>query len=57
MINQIKRFMKDDSGATMIEYGLLVALVAIAAIVALGLLGTELGTLFGTAQTKLAPPA
>ncbi len=55
MVNQIKRFIKDDSGATMIEYGLLVALVAIAAIVALGLLGTELGTLFTTAKTKLAP--
>ena len=54
----IKRFVKNESGATAIEYGLIAALVAIIIMVGLGLLGTNLNALFerlagiigGTAQ-------
>ena len=37
---------KNDEGQGMVEYGLILALVAVAAVVALGALGDELGVLF-----------
>ena len=46
MISMIKNFVKDESGATAIEYGLIAALVAVAIIAALGALGTELSNIF-----------
>ena len=50
----IKAFLKDESGATMIEYGLVAALVSVAAIVALQLLGAELQVIFNTVSSYLA---
>ena len=41
-----KRFVKGEEGATMVEYGLMVALIAVVCIVAVALLGTNLSTLF-----------
>ena len=38
---------KDDKGATAVEYGLMVALIAIVIIGAVTILGTNLSTLFG----------
>ncbi len=46
----IKAFLSDESGATMIEYGLVAALVSVAAIVALGLLGDALVEIFDYVQ-------
>lgn len=40
------RFLKDESGATAIEYGLIAAIVSVAIIAALQLVGTELGNVF-----------
>lgn len=37
----LKRFWKDDSGATAIEYGLIAALIAVAVIIAVGTVGNE----------------
>lgn len=42
----IHKFSKDESGATAIEYGLIAALVSVAAIVALGSMGDALETMF-----------
>jgi pilus assembly protein Flp/PilA len=42
----ISRFMKDESGATAIEYGLIAALIAVVLIVVLGLLGNNLNDRF-----------
>jgi len=50
----IKFFLKDESGATMIEYGLVAALVSVAAIVALQLLGAQLQIIFNTVSSYLA---
>lgn len=47
MVAQLKKFMMDESGATLVEYGLLVALVALVAIVGVTTLGKNLNTLFG----------
>ncbi len=49
----IRKFLKDESGATAIEYGLIAALVAVAAIVALTNVGNSLTALFNTVDTKL----
>lgn len=48
------KFLKDESGATAIEYGLIAALIAVAAVTAMGALGDELTTLFTFIKTKLA---
>ncbi len=50
----IKAFLNDESGATMIEYGLIAALVSVAAIAALTLVGDELVVIFGTVSSKLS---
>ena len=43
----------DESGATAIEYGLIAALIAVAAITAFQLVGTNLSSIFNTVATKL----
>ena len=48
-----KNFVADESGATAIEYGLIAALVSIAAIVAMGAMGNELGDMFNTVASEL----
>ena len=53
-MNFIKVFLKDESGATMIEYGLVAALVSVAAILALKALGSELQVIFNTVSSYLA---
>jgi pilus assembly protein Flp/PilA len=53
-MSMFRRFVKDDSGATAIEYGLIAALVSVAIIVALGTLGTELGNTFNAVADQLS---
>ena len=45
--------LRDDRGATAVEYGLMVALIAIVIIVAVSLLGTRLSGLFNTVATSV----
>jgi pilus assembly protein Flp/PilA len=47
------RFMKDESGATAIEYGLIAALISVALISGAGLLGEQLNTQFNDLSTKM----
>ncbi|MDP3677444.1 MAG: Flp family type IVb pilin [Novosphingobium sp.] len=44
----------DEAGATAIEYGLIAALIAVAAITALGALGDNLSTTFQTTSDEIA---
>ncbi len=53
MFNLISRFVKEDSGATAIEYGLIAALVSVAAIGALTAMGQSLNTMFTTVSSAL----
>ncbi|MEO9339948.1 Flp family type IVb pilin [Mesorhizobium sp. SB112] len=46
MTNLLKRFVKNESGATAIEYGLIATLIAVAIITGAGLVGTELDSKF-----------
>ena len=49
----VSRFLKDESGATAIEYGLIAALVAVVLVTALGLMGTKLTSTFQKAADSL----
>ena len=55
--NKLISFFKDESGATAIEYGLIAALVSVAAIGALEAMGTSLIQIFGTVDTELSEAA
>jgi pilus assembly protein Flp/PilA len=48
MIGTLKQLWKNEEGATAIEYGLIAALIAVAAIAAFQLVGTNLSNIFGT---------
>lgn len=53
MLEQIKAFLMDEEGASAVEYGLIMGLIAVAIIVVLGALGTDIKGLFTTAATEL----
>ncbi len=49
-----RKMLKDTKGATAIEYGLIAALIAVAAITAMQGLGNQLNTTLTEVQTKMA---
>ncbi|AOT02064.1 Flp family type IVb pilin [Arthrobacter sp. U41] len=49
-----KNRLRDEKGATAVEYGIMVALIAVAIIVAVTALGGQLTTLFTNVKTQLA---
>jgi len=49
----IKKIFKNEDGATAIEYGLIAALIAVAAITAMGTLGNSLSDTFTEVNTEL----
>ncbi len=49
----VSRFVKDESGATAIEYGLIAALIALAIVVGATSLGNSLNNKFNTIANKL----
>jgi pilus assembly protein Flp/PilA len=53
MTNLFARFVKDESGATAIEYGLIAALISVGIIIAATNLGTELSSIFQRIADKL----
>jgi len=54
MLKVIRAFANDESGATAIEYGLIAALVSVAAIGALTAMGSSLSTMFNTVSSALS---
>ncbi len=54
MLKCFKNFCGDESGATAIEYGLIAALVSVAAIGALTTMGSTLQTMFGTISNSMS---
>lgn len=57
MTKFVTRFLKDESGATAIEYGLIVALIAVVIVTAVTTLGTKLNTAFDKAGTAVSKAA
>jgi pilus assembly protein Flp/PilA len=53
MFSLLKRIWEDESAATAIEYGLIAALIAVAAVSVLSTVGKNLSTTFNTVATKL----
>jgi len=53
MKNLFSRFVKDESGATAIEYGLIAAGISVAIITVVKGLGTNLNSTFGNVSTNL----
>lgn len=48
LVQKVRNFWYDEAGATAVEYGLMVALIAGAIIAAVQLVGTNLNTLFNS---------
>lgn len=57
MTNHVSRFVKDESGATAIEYGLIAAAMAVVLIAAMDTLGPEIENLFTKVGTALKTDA
>ena len=53
----LQRFVRDESGATAIEYGLIAAGISVVIIAAVKLVGTHLTTVFTTIAADLVPAA
>ncbi|QKC83469.1 Flp family type IVb pilin [Mesorhizobium sp. NZP2077] len=54
MQKAISRYIRDESGATAIEYGLIAALIALAIITGAGALGNSINAKFTTIGTRVA---
>ena len=53
-MRKLAKLMNNSKGATAIEYGLIAALIAVAAITAMGSLGNSLSNTFNTVSTKMS---
>ena len=53
MVHLLKSFMRDESGATAIEYGMIVGLVGLAVLTAVKSAGTKLSSQFSKVATNL----
>ena len=53
LMNQIKAFITEEDGASAVEYGLLVAGIAVAVMAAIYAIGTNLNTKFTSVSTQL----
>ena len=49
----LRKLMKNEEGATAIEYGLIAALIAVAAIAAMGNIGNKLNSTFNNVSSSL----
>ena len=55
MIKTLTRFFKEEDGATAVEYGIMVALIAAVIIVAVETLGTNTDAAFDTVNNAMNP--
>jgi len=53
MLNLIKRFVKEEEGATMVEYGVMVALIAAVCIVVVAAIGVKIDAAFDVVDGQL----
>lgn len=56
MLSVLRRLKADESGAAMVEYALLVALIALVAIVGVTATGTSINAQFAKISCKIATP-
>ena len=55
LLQLIDRFRRDNEGAALVEYGMLVGLIAVICVVAVTLLGTEVSAAFSNIASALQP--
>ncbi len=53
LIDAARRFGRDEEGASLAEYGLLIALIAVVCIAAISLLGTNISSIFNTISSTI----
>lgn len=53
MLNLVKKFVKEEEGAAMVEYAILIGIIAVAAIVAIGTIGLWVTGRFETLANNL----
>ena len=53
----VSRFARDEQGATAVEYGMMVGLIAVVVIVAVAALGTQLNTFFVRIKDCITTPS
>ncbi|HEY0973484.1 MAG TPA: Flp family type IVb pilin [Solimonas sp.] len=53
MMQSLKQFLRDEEGASAVEYGLIVGLIAVAAVVVLLIIGPQLTSLFQSTSDSL----
>jgi pilus assembly protein Flp/PilA len=53
MVRTIIKLLKSEDGATAIEYGLIAALIAVAAVTVMGTVGTNLSSTFSSVASQL----
>lgn len=53
MLSRIKGFLKDEEGATAVEYGVLIALIIAVAVVIIQILGTKIENAFNRVSNKI----
>lgn len=54
MLKFIRKIVRNEKGATAIEYGLIAALIAVAAVAAMGTLGNQVGKTFNNVTNEMA---
>ena len=57
LITRLQSMVRDDAGQDLLEYALLVALIALVAVAAITLTGTDVNAIFVRIAAALAPPA
>jgi pilus assembly protein Flp/PilA len=57
LMTRMRALVRDDSGQDMLEYALLTALIALAAVVAVRAAGVQVSTIFNSITTALTPAA
>jgi len=55
LMNNMKRFVRDEEGVTAIEYGLIASLIAVVIILSVTSVGTQLKAVFTSIATALTP--
>ena len=56
LYNGIRKFARDEEGASAVEYGMMVGLIAVAIIITVAAIGTQLNTLFGNIRDCIQTP-
>lgn len=54
MLDILKRLIKEEDGQSMVEYGLILALIAVAVVGVMATMGDELNTMFNNIKDKIS---